>query len=114
MDVDRVLNEARDAMTVRRVFGEPYVRDGITVIPAASVTGGGGGGTGQDQEGRSGGGGGFGVVARPAGAFVIREGRLTWQPAVDVTRVILGGQIVVLALVLVLGRVLRTRAKRKR
>jgi uncharacterized spore protein YtfJ len=114
MDVGRVLDEARDAMTVRRVFGEPYERDGLTVIPAATVMGGAGGGTGQDQEGTSGGGGGFGVVARPAGAFVIREGRLHWQPAVDVTRVILGGQIVALALVVVLGRVLRTRAKRRR
>ena len=32
----------------------------------------------------SGEGGGFGVVARPAGAYVIKDGRVRWRPAVDV------------------------------
>jgi uncharacterized spore protein YtfJ len=58
MDVQGILSSARDAVTVRRVFGEPYERDGITVIPAAAVMGGAGGGSGQDDEGAGGGGGG--------------------------------------------------------
>ena len=34
-----------DLLTVRRVFGEPVVRDDVTVIPVARVVGGGGGGS---------------------------------------------------------------------
>ena len=40
MDVHEVLNQARDAMTVKRVFGDPYEKDGVTVIPVANVMGG--------------------------------------------------------------------------
>jgi uncharacterized spore protein YtfJ len=38
VNVQEILTNARDAMTVRRVFGEPYERDGVTVIPVAAVT----------------------------------------------------------------------------
>jgi len=44
MKVDDLLQGARDALTVRRVYGEAIERDGVTVIPAAMVIGGGGGG----------------------------------------------------------------------
>jgi uncharacterized spore protein YtfJ len=84
--VDRV----RDAITVRRVFGDPVERDGVTVIPAAYVGGGGGGGGGSgtqpDGQVGSGSGGGFGVKARPAGALVIRDGDVRWEPALDPER----------------------------
>ena len=40
MELDKVLNSARDAITVKRVYAEPYEKDGITVIPAAAVRGG--------------------------------------------------------------------------
>ena len=46
MDIHEVLNHARDAMTVKRVFGDPYEKDGVTVIPVANVMGGAGGGGG--------------------------------------------------------------------
>jgi uncharacterized spore protein YtfJ len=85
--------EAKDAITVRRVFGDPIERDGTTVIPAAAVRGGGGGGGGQDAEGSGGGGSGFGLDARPVGAFVVRNGEVRWEPAFDLSRVILVGQI---------------------
>ena len=42
MNLQDVLKTA-DAISVRRVFGEPYEKDGLTVIPVASVAGGGGG-----------------------------------------------------------------------
>jgi uncharacterized spore protein YtfJ len=77
-----IVERARDAITVGRVYGEPIERDGTIVIPAASVAGGGGGGTGI-QAGQSGTGGGFGVRARPVGAFVIRGGDVRWEPVVD-------------------------------
>jgi uncharacterized spore protein YtfJ len=93
MEVEEVIKEARDAMTVRRVYGEPYDRDGSTIIPAAAVRGGAGGGSGEGTrpqgESGKGGGSGFGLSARPVGAFVLRQGDWEWKPAVDVTRVIL-------------------------
>jgi len=54
------VNQMRDAITVRRVYGEPYQEDGVTIIPAAHVVGGGGGGG--DTLGN--GGSGFGMSAR--------------------------------------------------
>lgn len=88
MDVEQMLSTARDAITVRRVFGEPYEQDGVTVIPAARVSGGGGGGSGNDPNRGTGQGGGFGVQARPVGAYVLKDGSVRWTPAVDVNRVI--------------------------
>ena len=84
-NVDEILEGARDAMTVGRVYGEPIEQDGVTVIPAAAVRGGGGGGGDDTQNG----GGGFGVGARPVGAFVICGQEVTWVPAVDVSRIVL-------------------------
>src|SRR5438876_342967 len=60
MDVQSLVAQARDALSVERVFGTPYEKDGIAVVPVASVRAGGGGGGGPT------GGGGGGVEARPA------------------------------------------------
>ena len=98
MNVDELLRGARDAMSARTVFAEPIERDGILIIPAAKVRGGGGGGS--DTE--SNGGGGFGLAAKPAGAYVVRDGQVTWQPAIDVNRLALGGQLVAIVALLVL------------
>ncbi|HET8601137.1 MAG TPA: spore germination protein GerW family protein [Segeticoccus sp.] len=88
MKPTEVITTAQEAMTVKRVIGEPHEKNGVTVIPAAVVRGGGGGGGGEDKDGQEGGGGGFGLNARPAGAFVIRGERVRWQPAVDPNRII--------------------------
>lgn len=88
MEIDQMLGKARDAITVKRVYGEPYERNGVTVIPAAAVAGGGGGGSGEGPEaGQVGGGGGFGLGGRPVGAYVINGDSVHWEPAVDVTRI---------------------------
>jgi uncharacterized spore protein YtfJ len=86
-DVDDMWRGARDAMTVKRVYGDPVQSDGVTLVPAAAVRGGAGGGGEGGPEG--GGGGGFGIVARPIGAYVIRDGSVSWRPAVDLNRVLL-------------------------
>ena len=86
-DVDEMWKGAREAITVKRVYGDPVQSDGVTLVPAAAVRGGAGGGGEGGPEG--GGGGGFGVVARPVGAYVIREGSVSWRPAVDLNRVLL-------------------------
>jgi uncharacterized spore protein YtfJ len=89
-NVDEILGGAREAITVRRVFGDPVERDGATVVPVAAVRGGGGGGG--DSEGN--GGGGFGVSASPAGVYVIADGKVSWRPAVNPNRIVLGWQLV--------------------
>src|SRR5207247_8071425 len=90
MDVEELINRARNAISVSKVYGEPYEEDGVTVIPAAAVRGGGGGGG--DTEGN--GGTGFGLTASPVGAYVIKDGDVSWEPAVNPNRQILGWQLV--------------------
>ncbi len=111
--VEEILAEARDTITVRRVFGEPYEKNGLTVIPAAAVRGGGGAGEGEDGEKQAGGmGGGFGVSARPVGAYQIRGDEVTWIPAADTTRVIVLSQAMAIVALLVLRSIFRSRRKR--
>jgi uncharacterized spore protein YtfJ len=113
MDVNDVIDRARDAFNVRRVFGDPIQQGAVTLIPAAWVSGGGGGGGGEGPvaEGAEKGevtgkgfGSGFGLRARPAGAFVLRNGKVRWMPAVDVNRIILGAQILVGIVLLTFGQ----------
>ena len=111
MDTNEIITAARDAMTVRRVFGDPHVQDGLTVIPVASVVGGAGGGSGESQDEGAGSGAGYGLVARPAGAYIIKDGEVTWQPTLDVNRVILGGQLVAIVVALTIGSVIRARIR---
>ncbi|UOX90598.1 sporulation protein [Amycolatopsis sp. FBCC-B4732] len=88
MKVDELIAKAKDGLETRMVYGEPYEVDGVTVIVASSVGTGGGGGDGRDENGRSGEGGGFGLSAKPVGAYVIKDGKLRWEPAVDVNRLL--------------------------
>jgi uncharacterized spore protein YtfJ len=112
MEVNDVIAQARDTLTVKRVFGEPYERNGVTVIPVAKVQGGAGGGGGEGPEGQgSGSGSGFGLNARPVGAFLIRGDEMTWRPAVDFNKIVLGGQIVAIVALLTIRTIVKARAK---
>ena len=113
MSVQELLAETRDAVNARRVYGEPYEKNGLTIIPAAMVRGGGGGGGGDGADGDSGTGGGFGMTARPTGAWIIDAEGATWKPAIDVNRIVLGGQIVALTALLVAGRILAAHNRRR-
>jgi len=107
MTLKETIDAARDSMSARRVFGEAYERNGVAVIPAATVQGGGGGGAmegGEESEG-----GGFGLIARPVGAYVIRGDQVSWQPAFDLNRLILGCQLLGLAAMLLTHRRLSRR-----
>ncbi len=106
MDLQDVLATARDAVTVRRVFAEPYEKDGVTVIAAAAIGGGAGGGSGTEGGGE-GEGAGFGVGARPVGAFVISGGTVTWRPAVDLGRLAAAAAVVLSVLILSRARTTR-------
>jgi uncharacterized spore protein YtfJ len=107
MDAKEILEQARDTLSVRRVFGEPIEREGVLLVPVAKFMGGAGSGSG-DQ----GGGGGWGGAAAPAGVYVIDGKDVRWQPAVDVNRVVLGAQIVLVVGLLVLRSIVRTRRRR--
>ena len=108
------LDAIRDVLTVKQVFGEMYERDGVTVIPVAEVRGGGGGGGGegtdpQRQGQGSGSGVGFRIKIRAAGVFVVKDGDVSWMPAVDVTRIVLGAQLVALGALFLLRQTLGRR-----
>jgi uncharacterized spore protein YtfJ len=104
--ITEVVSGVRDAISVKRIFGEPYEKDGVTIIPVAAVGGGGGGGG--DNQGN--GGSGFGIGGRPVGAYVIKDGQVRWEPAIDVARM---ATIAVVAL-LVLRGMLPWRSRRRR
>lgn len=89
--IESILKGHRDAVTVKRIYGEPYEKNGVTIIPAARVMGGGGGGEGTSPDnGNEGSGSGFGLAGKPVGAYVIKDNEVTWIPAVDVNRIIFG------------------------
>ncbi len=100
MKVTEVLGAASQAINVKQVYAEPYEKDGSTVIAAAAVAGGAGGGSGTDPKGQEGEGAGFGASARPVGAYVIKRGRVTWRPAVDLNRIITIVGLIAIAYVL--------------
>jgi uncharacterized spore protein YtfJ len=110
--INQMVEQARDVVTVRRVFGEAVERDGTLVIPAASVVGGAGGGGGDDGKGAIGAGSGFGVRARPVGAFVIRDGNVRWEPVVDPERERLVNALLIGGALLVLRSMVRGHQKR--
>ncbi|MBO1753239.1 hypothetical protein J4G33_15635 [Actinotalea sp. BY-33] len=97
---------AGEALSVRRAFGEPVRHGEVVLVPVARVTGGTGSGWGDGESGAeaggratgeltgSGGGGGLGVRIQPVGAYVVRGASVSWQPALDLGRVVLGGQVV--------------------
>lgn len=121
-----VTRVAGDALHVRRVFGEPIREEGVTLVPVARVLGGAGSGWGTGEVGAgtsaaqssgegsgAGGGGGFGVRVRPLGVFVVRGTDVEWRPALDLGRVILGGQVVGALAVLAVSWALRARRRRR-
>lgn len=106
-----LLDRARDAITVKRVFGDPIEKGGVTLIPVATVGGGGGGGGTPDSQGSESWGGGFGMGARPAGVYVIKGDEVRWYPALNLNRVIMGGQTVAIAVALVIAGLLWRRRR---
>ena len=127
MDAQEVLEHARDAMTVKRVFGDPYEKDGITMAPVANVMGGAGAGggtavrakpaaSGEEPAGEgapdSGYGMGYGVRATPAGVYVIKDGEVEWKPALDMNSLVLQRALVAVVGLLVLRSIVRALARR--
>ncbi|MEU8245525.1 spore germination protein GerW family protein [Nonomuraea sp. NPDC048916] len=114
MNIMELLEQSKDAATVKRVFGDPIQQGDVTVIPVARVGQGGGGGmgSGKGEHAEQGGGGGYGLSATPAGVFVLKDGDVSWRPAVDVNRIVLGGQVVAVVLLLTVRAIVRKRRRR--
>src|SRR5438094_8306613 len=86
----RILDQVKEVVGGAQVFGEPFEKNGTTLIPAFRVSGGGGGGQDAGPDAPSGGR--VGVRARPVGASASKCGDVSWVPAVDISRVIVGAQ----------------------
>ena len=108
MNVTEMLEGAREAMTVKRVYGDPIEREGITIVPTARVSGGGGGGGDAENNG----GGGFGLAAQPVGIYVVKNGEVNWEPAVDVNRISIMGIVAGIVALLVLRSIVKALAAR--
>ena len=107
----QTIREAMEQVSVGRVFGAPINQDGLTLVPVAKIGGGGGAGGGTEPAGdATGSGGGFGLAAKPLGVFVISNGKVRWRPAIDVNKIILGGQIVAVTALLVVRALVKARS----
>src|SRR5207302_9542355 len=106
-----VINEAKGAMRASEVSRTPYEKNAVTIIPATKIAGGAGGGgdEGQPQAG----GVAFGVSSRPVGAFVIKGSDVSWQPALDLNRIILMGQVVAIVALLTARAIVKGATKRR-
>ena len=109
-----VIAHSIEGNTSRRVYGDPVTLGDVTIIPAAKVIGRGGGGSGTSPEHQQGQGGGLMQSARPVGALVVRGSDVSWRPALDKTRIIIGGQVVAVVALLVLRSIAKRRRKRHR
>jgi uncharacterized spore protein YtfJ len=117
-DVFAGLRTIVDNADAGKVFGPPIQQDGTILLPVARVggAGGGGAGTGPADVGQQAGGtgGGFGMSAKPLGVYVLRDGKAKWLPAVDVNKIIVGGQLLAAVGMLIAATVLRARIQPRR
>jgi uncharacterized spore protein YtfJ len=109
MKIEELIASVKNSVEAKKVYAEPYEKNGVTVIAAASVAGGTGGGSGRDEKGQEGEGGGFGISAKPTGAYVIKGDNVTWVPAVDVNRLVATVGAVAVAAIFVAARFLKSR-----
>ena len=98
-EVDMALvDQMQQRFTAGIVYGDPIEKDGAVLLPAARVIGGGGGGSGERKDPDSvGEGGGSGLMARPAGSWVITGSGARWVPAIDVAPIVLGVTVLVMS-----------------
>jgi len=106
-NAQELLDNASRGVSASQVFGEPYEKDGVTVIPVARVVGGGGGGYAREE----GSGSGYGLLAEPVGAYVITEGSVKWEPAVNVNKIITGAFIISAIAILRAPRIIKQARK---
>lgn len=97
MTIDDLVERIKDAVGTEKVFAPAQTHDGVTVIPAVSLRAAGGGGSGRGGAAEEGEGGGFAVTAKPAGAIVVNNGQAAWRAPLDLNRIVLGAEAVLIA-----------------
>ena len=113
------ITRTMESNSSRQVFGEPITMGDVMIIPVARVRGGGGGGGGtgnmpmKDKAGGDGAGAGMSLSAKPMGAYVVRGSDVSWRPAMDLNRIVLGGQIVAIFALMVLRGLTHRRRRRR-
>ena len=110
MKIEDLIAKTKDSLEARMVYTEPYEKNGTTVIAAARIVGGSGGGTGRDQQGAEGQGSGFGLIAKPTGAYTITDGKVRWEPAIDVNRLVTTIGTIIIAALFLAVRIVKIRA----
>lgn len=91
------------------VFGPAVVRGDVTMVPVARVSAwcfgetADGGGERPASATR--------ITARPLGALVMTHAKVVWRPALDVNKVILGGQVVAVVALIVARAVMAGRQR---
>ena len=101
----------QEAMRVNPVCGEPISAHGVTLVTVARIGGGVRGRIGRSPKGR---GGSAGFAGKPVGAFVLSEGTVRWQPAVDVNRLVLALAALAAVALLTRHRAARPRSRADR
>ncbi len=110
MNTPELLAQLAEQLGKHQVVTEPYEHDGVVVIPVVHVRAGGGlGGRGRQGRQADDANGGMGIVARPVGAWIVKDGDAVWQPAIDVNRIVLGGQAIALAALVTVYWLIRRR-----
>jgi len=128
MDIHEVLNHARDAMTVKRVFGDPYERRtgrrdspwptswvgrALAAVPVSRTSQRASTRTPVGEGARDASYGlGYGLRVSPAGVYVIKAGEVEWKPALDMNRASLQRAGVAIVALCVLRSIIRTLATR--
>src|SRR5262249_45916150 len=112
METKELLDKARDALSVRATVGEPVHEHGVVVVPVAKIRSGGGGGASPEGTKNPGMGGGFGATSTPMGAFIIKDGAVSWRPTVDVNKIIIGAQAVAIVALLTVRAIVEARHPR--
>ncbi|MBB5154819.1 hypothetical protein [Saccharopolyspora phatthalungensis] len=94
-----ILETLAERLGEHQVFGDPVQQGDTTLLPVASIRVGGGRRGRRDDDGR-----GIGVISRPVGAFSISpDGQVAWHPAVNVNRIVWGGQLALAAALIALA-----------
>jgi uncharacterized spore protein YtfJ len=93
-----LVDQIQQRFTAGLVYGDPIEKDGAVLLPAVRVIGGGGGGSGERKDPESvGEGGGFGLMARPAGSWVITGSGARWVPAIDAVPIVFAVTVLVMS-----------------
>lgn len=118
------LEMGKDVFGRSQIFGEPVVHGDVVVIPVGRMRGGagGGGGSGIGEPGHApstgsgsgpetmtgeGAGHGWGMDAKATGAYVIHGDKVSYMPAVEVSRIVVAGIVGTVVGLLLVPRIIR-------